>query len=144
MGGLKPNISKRGFFGYSVYKRKYQSESKDYLEKYVREKYGFFPGNDHITGFMAIELMAKAANAAGSLKREDMIKAMENNTFELAGYPYRMNATGGNAAKFNWGVGQFIPKDIDNPDEGPDDWFTVWPPDYKEHDPAYPFPGWKK
>ncbi len=143
MGGLPPSIAKRGFFGYSVYKRKYESESKEYLEKYTYEKYGHFPGNDHICGFMPIELMAKAANKAGSLNREDMIKVMTSNTFKLAGYAYRMNETGGNTAEFHWGVGQYIPENIDTADGGPDDWYCVWPPKYKEHDPFYPFPGWK-
>ena len=143
MGGLPPSVAKRGFYGYSVYKRKYESESKTYLEKYTYEKYGHFPGNDHICGFMPIELMAKVANKAGSLNREDMIQVMMNNTFNLAGYPYRMNKTGGNAAEFHWGVGQYIPKDINNADAGPDDWYCVWPPEYKERDPFYPFPGWK-
>jgi len=142
-GGLPPEVAKRGFYGYSVYKRKYDSESKKYLEEFTHQKYGFFPGNDHLCGFMAIELMAKAANKAGSLKKEDMIAVMKNNTFELAGYPYKMNDTGGNAAEFSWGVGQFIPADVNKAGSGADDWFTVWPPKFKEHDPMYPFPGWK-
>jgi len=143
MGGLLPNVAKRGFFGYSVYKKKYQSDSKDYLNKVTMEKYGHFPGNDHICGFMAIELMAKVANKTGSLDRDAMIKTMMENTFELAGYPYKMNTTGGNAADFSWGVGQYIPVDINNATPGPEDWYCVWPLQYKDHDPAYPFPGWK-
>jgi branched-chain amino acid transport system substrate-binding protein len=143
MGGLPPDVSKRGFIGYSVYKKKYESDSKDYLNKITMEKYGHFPGNDHICGFMAIELMAKVANKTGSLDKEAMIKTMMENTFDLAGYPYKMNATGGNAAEFSWGVGQYIPEDITKATPGPEDWYCVWPPKFKEHDPAYPFPGWK-
>jgi branched-chain amino acid transport system substrate-binding protein len=143
MGGLPPSIAKRGFFGYSVFKRKYESDSKEYLKKYTYEKYGHFPGNDHLCGFMPIELMAKVANKAGSLKKEDMIKVMMNNTFDLAAYQYRMNKTGGNAAEFHWGVGQYIPENIEKAGVGPEDWYCVWPPKYQEHKPAYPFPGWK-
>jgi branched-chain amino acid transport system substrate-binding protein len=142
MGGLNPSIAKRGFFGYSVYKEKYESETKDYLAEFTYEKHGHFPGNDHITGFMAVELLAKAANMAGSLDKEAMLDALKNNTFTLAGYPYRMNETGGNAAEFHWGVGQYIPEDIDNADTGPDDWYCVWPPQFADAEPFYPFPGW--
>ena len=69
---------------------KYQSESKEYLADWVYEKYGHFPGNDHICGFMPIELMAKAANKAGSLNKEDMIEVMMNNTFNLANLTLRV------------------------------------------------------
>jgi hypothetical protein len=143
LGGLPPSIAKRGFLGYSVYKRKYQSETKKYLEDYVRQKYNFVPPVDHLFGFMSVELLARAANKAGSLNREAMIKVMTDNTFKLAAHPYRMNETGGNAAEFHWGVGQFIPEDIEKADDGSDDLYTLWPPKYKERDVSYPFMGWK-
>jgi branched-chain amino acid transport system substrate-binding protein len=142
IGGLDPNVGKRGFFAYAVYKEAYPSESKDYLAKYTKEKYNSIPGNDLICGFMAVELAAKAANAAGSIEKADLINAMTENTFELAGYPYKMNDTGGNAAEFSWGVGQYIPEDINAADVSGDDWYCIWPQQFKNHDPAYPFPGW--
>ncbi len=141
-GGLDPSIAKRGFFGYAVYKSKYESESKDYLAAYVKEKYNSIPGNDLICGFMAVELAAKAANAAGSVDKQAMIDAMTSNTFSLAGYDYTMNSSGGNAADFSWGVGQYIPEDINAADTSGDDWYCVWPKQYADHEPAYPFAGW--
>ena len=67
---------------------------------------------------------------------------MESNTFELAGYNYTMNSSGGNAADFNWGVAQYQPADINNASPTDRDWVVVWPEKYKEKDPVYPFPGW--
>ena len=142
-GGLDPYVAKRGFFAYSVYKNKYQTETSKYLADYVKEKYDSIPGNDLICGFMAVELAAKAANMAGSVETADLKKVLTENTFDLAGYAYTMNETGGNAADFNWGVGQYIPDDINNADVGANDWYCVWPEKYKERDPMYPFPGWK-
>jgi branched-chain amino acid transport system substrate-binding protein len=141
-GGLPPSVAKRGFFGYGVYKDKYESDSKDYLAAYVKEKYNHIPGNDLICGFMAVELAAKAANIAGSVEKADLIKALTSNTFNLAGYDYTMNATGGNGADFSWGVGQYIPTDINNADKSGDDWYIVWPLKYQTHEPFYPFTGW--
>lgn len=142
LGGLPPEVAQRGFFAYSVYKEKYESESKDYLAKIIKEKYNHIPGNDHMAGFMAVELAAKAANEAGSIEKDAMIEAMENNTFVLAGYNYKMNESGGNCADFNWGVAQYQPEDINNPKDTDEDWYVVWPEKYKEKDPVYPFPGW--
>lgn len=142
-GGLKPSIAKRGLFGYAVYKEAYESASKDYLAAYAKEKYNSIPGNDLICGFMAVELAAKAANAAGSTDKAAMTKALTENTFDLAGYAYTMNETGGNGADFNWGVGQYIPEDINTADSSGDDWYCVWPEKYANHAPAYPFPGWE-
>ncbi len=142
VGGLDPSVAKKGFFGYAVYKEKYQSETKDYLAAYVKEKYNNIPGNDLICGFMAVELAAKAANTAGSIEKADLIKTLTENTFNLAGYAYKMNDTGGNAADFSWGVGQYIPDDITNADSSGSDWYCVWPKEYQNHEPSYPFPGW--
>lgn len=141
-GGLDPKIAKRGFFGYSVYKEKYVSDSKDYLAAYVKEKYNHIPGNDIICGFIAVELAAKAANMAGSTNKADLIKVLTTNTFHLASYDYTMNATGGNGADFNWGVGQYITPDLSKADTSGSDWYTVWPPQYINHEPFYPFRGW--
>ncbi|MCI2058415.1 MAG: ABC transporter substrate-binding protein [Oscillibacter sp.] len=141
-GGLQPSIAKRGFFGYAVYKEAYKSETKDYLAAYTKEKYNAIPGNDLICGFMAVELAAKAANKAGSTDKKDLIKTLTENTFDLAGYPYTMNETGGNGADFSWGVGQYIPADINNADSNGLDYYCVWPKEYANHDPVYPFPGW--
>lgn len=141
-GGLNPSIAKRGMFGYAVYKEAYESESKDYLAAYTKEKYNSIPGNDLLCGFMAVELAAKAANAAGSTDKEALIKALTENTFTLAGYEYTMNESGGNGADFSWGVGQFIPEDINNVDSSGDDWYCVWPEQYANHEPYYPFHGW--
>lgn len=141
-GGLGPSIAKRGFFGYSVYKDKYQSASKDYLAAYVKEKYNHIPGNDIICGFMAVELAAKAANMANSTKKADLVNVLTANTFQLAGYDYKMNETGGNGAEFSWGVGQYIPEDITKADTSGSDWYCVWPLQYQTHEPFYPFPGW--
>ncbi len=143
VGGLEPSVAKRGFFGYAVYKEKYESESKDYLAAYVKEKYNSIPGNDLICGFMAVELAAKAANAAGSIEKADLIEAMTTNTFQLAGYDYTMNETGGNGADFSWGVGQYIPEDINSADGSGSDWYCIWPLEYQTHEPVYPFPGWE-
>lgn len=142
LGGLSPEIAQRGFFAYSVYKNKYESATKDYLANIVKEKYDHIPGNDHIAGFMSVELAAKAANKAGSIENDALIQAMESNTFELAGYNYTMNSSGGNAADFNWGVAQYQPSDINNISPTDRDWVVVWPEKYKEKDPVYPFPGW--
>jgi len=141
-GGLDPGVAKRGFFGYAVYKEAYESESKDYLGDYTLKKYNSIPGNDLICGFMAVELAAKAANLAGSIEKAAMIKAMVDNEFILAGYPYSMNDTGGNKAEFHWGVGQYIPEDINNANTSGSDWYCVWPQQFANHEPAFPFPGW--
>lgn len=143
-GGLDPTVAKRGLFGYSVYKEKYESESKDYLAAYTLDKYNSIPGNDLICGFMSVELLAKAANKAGTTEKAALIKAMTENTFDLAGYAYKMNDTGGNAADFSWGVGQYIPTDINAADSSGSDWYCVWPPKYQNHEPAYPFSGWNE
>ncbi len=142
IGGLAPDVAKRGFFGYAVYKDAYQSESKDYLAKLTMDKYNSIPGNDLICGFMAVELAAKAANKAGSIEKQAMIDAMVNNEFTLAGYAYSMNDSGGNKAEFSWGVGQYIPEDIATADASGKDWYCVYPEQYANHKPAYPFPGW--
>lgn len=142
LGGLIPEVAQRGFFAYSVYKNKYESETKDYLAKIIKEKYDHVPGNDHLTGFMAVELAAKAANLAGSIEKDALIKTMTENTFTLAAYTYQMNSTGGNASDFHWGVGQYQPQDIKNASPTDQDWFCIWPEKYKEKDPVYPFPGW--
>lgn len=141
-GGLDPSIAKAGFFGYAVYKEKYESVSKDYLAAYVADKYNGIPGNDLICGFMSVELAAKAANMAGSVEKADLIDVLTSNTFSLAGYDYTMNETGGNGADFNWGVGQFIPESLENATTDANDWFCVWPEKYADHAPVYPFVAW--
>ena len=93
---------------------------------------------------MAVELAVKAAEIAGSIEKEDLIKAMTENTIELAGYAYKMNETGGNCADFSWGVGQFIPEDINAADSSGSDWYCVWPEEYANHEPSYPFKGWNQ
>lgn len=142
LGGLPVEIAQRGFFAYSVYKDKYESESKDYISAIVKEKYDHIPGNDHLAGFMAVELAAKAANKAESIENEALIEAMTSNEFTLAGYPYSMNDTGGNKAEFHWGVAQYQPEDINDAVPTDRDWVLVWPEQFKEADPVYPFPGW--
>lgn len=143
LGGLDPFIAKRPFFSYGVYKELHESETKDYLLKFTKEKFNSIPGNDYLCGFMAVELVAKAANIAGSIDKDAMINAMTENTITLAGYDYRMNETGGNAAEFYWGVSQYIPADINNADTSGDDWYCVWPLKYATAKPAYPITGWK-
>lgn len=143
-GGLDPKIAKAGMFGYAVYKEAYDSDTKEYLAEYTAEKYNSIPGNDLICGFMAVELAVKAANLAGSIEKEDLIKAMTENTIDLAGYSYKMGESGGNCAEFNWGVGQFIPEDINAADSSGSDWYCVWPEEYANHEPSYPFKGWNQ
>ena len=94
-----------------------------------------------MTGHLQFQSL-KAANKAGSIENDSLIQAMESNTFELAGYNYTMNSSGGNAADFNWGVAQYQPADINNASPTDRDWVVVWPEKYKEKDPVYPFPGW--
>lgn len=142
-GGLDPTIAKMPFLGYSVYKANYDSESKEYLANYCKEKYNAVPGVDIIAGFMAVELACDAANEAGSTKTEDLQKAMMGKTFDLAGYPYQMNESGGNAAEFHWGCGQFQPQDIAAADSTGDDWVTLWPEEFANGKPAETFKGWK-
>jgi ABC-type branched-subunit amino acid transport system substrate-binding protein len=142
-GGLDPSVAKSGFFSYSVYKSKYESDTKDYLASYVKEKYNSIPGNDILCGFMAVELACKAAIEAGSTEKADLIKVLTENTFHLAGYDYTMSESGGNAADFSWGVGQYIPDDLASADTSGDDWYVVYPEEYKDHEPVYPFPGWE-
>jgi len=143
-GGLDPSIAKLPYFGYSVYKEKYAetNKSSQYLADYVKQKYNQVPGNDIICGFMAVELACEAANDAGSTDTDALVKALTTNTYDLAGYQYTMNESGGNGADFNWGVGQYIPEDITKADSSGTDWYTVWPKKYANHDIAYPFTGW--
>ena len=70
LGGLDPSIAKLPFLGYSVYKSKYESDSKDYIEKYCKETYNSISSNDLLCGFIAVEMACKAANAAGSTDTE--------------------------------------------------------------------------
>ncbi|WP_425538894.1 ABC transporter substrate-binding protein [Microaceticoccus formicicus] len=142
LGGLAPEVAQKGFFSYSVYKDKYESDTKDYLAKVIKEKYDHVPGNDHLTGFMAVELAAKAANKAGSIEKDKLIETLTNNEFTLAAYPYQMNSSGGNGSDFRWGVGQYIPPNIDEAVGTDRDWHCVWPANFKDADPVYPFPGW--
>ena len=142
LGGLDPSIAKLPFLGYSVYKSKYESDSKDYIEKYCKEKYDSIPSNDLLCGFIAVELACKAANAAGSTETEALQKAMTENTFDLACYPYTMNETGGNGADFDWGCGQFQPEDISTADTSGNDWATLYPTEYANSDKVITFTGW--
>lgn len=141
-GGLEPAVAKLPFLGYSVYKTEYKSDSKKYLEDFCKKTYDSIPSNDLICGFMAVELACNAANAAGSTKTEDLQKAMTENTFDLAGYAYTMNESGGNGADFSWGCGQFQPEDMSNVDKSGSDWKTIWPAQYATSEKIVPFTGW--
>lgn len=142
-GGLDPSIAKRNFLSYSVYKSARDCESTKFAAEYCKEKYGSIPGNDFLCGFMAVELACKAANDAGSTEKADLIAALTSNTYQLAGYDYKMNETGGNCAEFSWGVGQYQPKSLDTADSTGDDWQVLWPKEYKTAEPKLPFQGWE-
>lgn len=143
LGGLEPSTAKLPFLGYSIYKEKYDSKSKEFLADYCKKEFNSIPSNDVICGFMAVELACEAARKANSTETEDLQKAMTENTFNLAGYPYKMNETGGNGADFDWGCGQFQPKDLSKADESGDDWVTLWPEKYATSSEALTFKGWK-
>ena len=143
LGGLEPSTAKLPFLGYSIYKEKYDSKSKEFLADYCKKEFNSIPSNDVICGFMAVELACEAARKANSTETEDLQKAMTENTFNLAGYPYKMNETGGNGADFDWGCGQFQPKDLSKADESGDDWVTLWPEKYAISSEALTFKGWK-
>lgn len=142
-GGLEPSTAKLPFLGYSIYKTKYESKSKDYLAEYCKKEFNSIPSNDVICGFMAVELACGAARKAGSTETDALQEALTGNTFELAGYPYKMNETGGNGAEFNWGCGQFQPEDLSKADASGDDWVTLWPEKYATSSTAITFTGWK-
>ena len=142
-GGLDPSIAKMNFLSYSVYKSTRDCESTKYAADYCKEKYNSIPGNDFLCGFMAVELACKAANDAGSTEKADLISVLTSNTYELAGYDYKMNETGGNCAEFSWGVGQYQPESLDKANSTGDDWQILWPSEYKTADPNLPFQGWK-
>ncbi|MFI3206962.1 MAG: ABC transporter substrate-binding protein [Clostridia bacterium] len=141
-GGLDPSISKMNFISYSVYKSTRECESTVYAAEYCSENYNSVPGNDFLCGFMAVELACKAAIEAGSTDKEDLIEVLQSNLFELAGYDYQMNETGGNCADFSWGVGQYQPEDLSSADTSGDDWEVLWPEEYKTADANLPFQGW--
>lgn len=142
-GGLDPTIAKMNFLSYSVYKSTRDCETTKYAADYCKEKYGSIPGNDFLCGFMAVELACKAANKAESTEKDALISALTSNTFELAGYDYKMNETGGNCAEFSWGVGQYQPANLSEADVSGDDWQVLWPQAYKTAEPQLPFQGWK-
>lgn len=142
LGGLEPSIAKRNFIGYSMYKENYKSDSKDYVANYIKKEYNSIPGNDVLCGFMAVELACKAADAAGSCEKNDLINALTSNTFDLAGYQYTMNETGGNGADFHWGVGQYQPETLADADTSGDDWEQLYPYDLATAKANVPFQGW--
>ncbi len=141
-GGLTPSDAKKNFLSYSVYKPTRDAESTKWLADYCKEKYNSVPGNDLICGFMAVELACKAAAKANSFEKDDLIKVLTENTFDLAGYDYKMNETGGNCADFSWGVGQYQPADLSKADTSGDDWQILWPKDLATSTPNLPFQGW--
>lgn len=143
LGGLEPSTAKLPFLGYSIYKEKYESASKDYLADYCKKEFNSIPSNDVICGFMAVELACEAAKKANSTETDALQEALSNNTFNLAGYPYKMNESGGNGADFDWGCGQFQPKDLSKADASGDDWVTLWPEKYATSSEAITFEGWK-
>ena len=143
LGGLEPSTAKLPFLGYSIYKAKYESASKDYLADYCKKEFNSIPSNDVICGFMAVELACEAAKKANSTETDALQEALSNNTFNLAGYPYKMNESGGNGADFDWGCGQFQPKDLSKADASGDDWVTLWPEKYATSSEAITFEGWK-
>lgn len=142
-GGLEPSTAKLPFLGYSIYKTKYESKSKEYLADYCKKEFNSIPSNDVICGFMAVELACEAAKKADSTETDALQEALSSNTFNLAGYPYKMNETGGNGAQFDWGCGQFQPKDLTKADASGDDWVTLWPAQYATSSEAVTFTGWK-
>ena len=117
--------------------------SKDYLADYCKKEFNSIPSNDVICGFMAVELACEAAKKANSTETDALQEALSNNTFNLAGYPYKMNESGGNGADFDWGCGQFQPKDLSKADASGDDWVTLWPEKYATSSEAITFDGWK-
>ena len=92
---------------------------------------------------MAVELACEATKKANSTETDALQEALSNNTFNLAGYPYKMNESGGNGADFDWGCGQFQPKDLSKADASGDDWVTLWPEKYATSSEAITFEGWK-
>lgn len=143
LGGLDPSIAKMNFLGYSMYKKNYECESKDYVAAYIEKEYGSIPGNDVLCGFMAVELACKAANDAGSCDKEALIEALTSNTYDLAGYPYTMNESGGNGAEFHWSVGQYQPDDLAAADTSGIDWEQLYPYDIATSQARLPFQGWE-
>lgn len=141
-GGLDPSIAKMNFLSYSVYKSTRTVESTLYAAEYCLEHYNSVPGNDFLCGFMAVELACKAAIEAGSTDKDALIEVLQSTTFELAGYDYMMNETGGNCADFSWGVGQYQPSDLSTADTSGADWQVLWPEEYKTADANLPFQGW--
>lgn len=142
-GGLDPAIAEAGIYSYGVYKELYTgADSTKYLADYCKENYNSIPGNDILCGFMAVELAAYALmDTGGDFSTEALIGALTSNTYDLVAYAYTMNETGGNAADFNWGVGQYIPGEGGATGAG-DEWYCIYPPEYATNEATGQFKGW--